>query len=72
VGNPASPLISDYNGGTAHPDSPLGKAIREAEQELAEETHKARVAVVKERIRARRARPWWKRVLPFTIQIHWN
>ncbi len=42
---------------------------REALAELAAEERAARVAAAKERIRARRGRPWWDKLIPFTITI---
>lgn len=37
--------------------------------ELDLEDHRAAVEAAKERIRARQGRPWWDRLLPFTIRI---
>lgn len=42
---------------------------QEAAAELALEEHRRAVEAAKERIRARRGRPWWKRLVPFTIKI---
>jgi len=45
-----------------------------ARRELAEEFRLEQVASAKARIKKWRARPWWKRWLPFTVSIrfHWN
>jgi hypothetical protein len=45
-----------------------------ARDEIAWEDHRAAVDAAKLRIREWRARPWWKRWLPFTLKIRfeWN
>jgi hypothetical protein len=47
---------------------------QEAIRELAEEDHRAAVAAAKQRVKEWRARPWWKRWLPFYVEIRfvWN
>lgn len=42
---------------------------RQARQEVADEDRRAAVERTKERIRARRARPWWRLLFPFKITI---
>ena len=42
---------------------------QEAAAELDAERHREAVNAAKERIRARRGRPWWKRLVPFVIRI---
>jgi hypothetical protein len=49
------------------------EAIRtQAEVEVAEENFREAVAQAKAVIRARIARPWWHRLVPFTVTFAWR
>jgi len=67
-------VISLPGGRLVHRESVAGKAFLQAEAEIEAEEHRARVEREKNNIRIRKARPWWKRWLPFyiTIRFHWN
>ena len=41
----------------------------QAQHELDVEEKRRRIDAAKERIRATRGRPWWRRLFPFTIKI---
>jgi len=45
---------------------------KEALAEIAKEDRRAAVELAKGKIRQQRNRPWWKRLLPFSIEIHRN
>lgn len=40
-----------------------------AQKEMAAEQHRRAVEEMKQRIRERQARSWWKRLFPFTVKI---
>lgn len=50
----------------------MSDIIRQAKDEIEAEQRRAAIEEEKARIRERMARPWWHRLIPFTVKIEWR